>query len=315
MKNHVQGFHEKDKGWNKCNICQKNFYGKCGLKRHVKNVHEGVRIPCPEPECDYKATNSQVLKEHQATDHKGVKHHCPVAMCDFVTTKYKSNLYHHIKMKHKEKKEELPYESFFCNQCDYKTTKNINLYNHVRNIHNGKKYKCNKCGKEFNHPGSLTEHNKAIHEGFLYACNECDQKFKYRPGLRLHIKNEHRGITSDCTKCGRKCSNDFDLKRHFKIHGDADIFCKMCNYSCKQQNSLRAHVKSVHGGGSSFNYPCHICDLEAKSVDELKNHIISNHSMNYSKEIQPTLEENSPSKEDIFPKQDYCDAAIKTEKN
>ena len=186
-------------------------------------------------------------------------------------------------------------------------TKSSNLYKHVRYVH-GIKYKCNKCGKEFNHSGSLTEHNKAIHEGFLYDCNECDQKFKYRQHLRQHIKIEHRGITSDCTICGRKCSNDSELRIHVRTHDNPNMFCKMCDYSCRQNINLKKHVERMHGGEPLLiNYPCHICDLEAESVEKLRNHIVSEHSKKGSKEeivIQPKLEENSPSREDIIPKQE-----------
>ena len=70
-------------------------------------------------------------------------------------------------------------------------------------------FKCNDCNKSYQYLSSLKEHVKNIHEGRKFICNFCDNGFKSKPYLRLHImKNHEAGLNSPhCDVCRKNFTN------------------------------------------------------------------------------------------------------------
>ena len=67
------------------------------MKKHVENIHEGVRYPCLQ--CEYASTTSGHLKRHVKSKHEGVRYPC--SQCAHAATTA-SNLKTHVKSKHEE---------------------------------------------------------------------------------------------------------------------------------------------------------------------------------------------------------------------
>ena len=61
---------------------EEDFQWQKTLKRHKKNISQGLRYPCDK--CDYIATKSGNLKTHKETKHQGVRYPCD--QCDYIAT-------------------------------------------------------------------------------------------------------------------------------------------------------------------------------------------------------------------------------------
>ena len=68
---HLKTIHSKISQCHKCEECKKEFGNAEKLKRHIKNVHEGIRYQCVS--CDKSFTNSRNLARHpKKTSHEKV---------------------------------------------------------------------------------------------------------------------------------------------------------------------------------------------------------------------------------------------------
>ena len=134
-----------------CFQCEKIFYDKSTLNKHVRMVHEGVKYPCDQ--CNHKATQLSNLQQHIKSVHEGVK--------------------------------------YPCYQCDYKATQPNHLRQHMKSVHEGVKYQCDQCNHEASQLFDLQQHINSIHEGVRYPCDHCDSKFIHKNSLNRHRKSAH----------------------------------------------------------------------------------------------------------------------------
>ena len=100
---------------------------KPDLKRHIENVHEGIK-PLKCIICDYEFTKHSNLKKHIESVHEGIK-------------------------------------PFKCNMCQYETAHKPHLKIHIESLHEGiKGFKCTNCKYETATKSSLIKHMTVIHE-------------------------------------------------------------------------------------------------------------------------------------------------------
>ena len=81
----------------------------------LKLKHLGVKYPCTDTECDYKATSQSHLTTHTNSKHLGVKYLC--TECDHQATN-QSNLKTHFDSKHAGIR-------YPCPHCEYKATEKV----------------------------------------------------------------------------------------------------------------------------------------------------------------------------------------------
>ena len=206
---------ETEKYESECYICGwrpscKNGSNKTSLlARHHNAQHEERGWQCDQRECNYKA----MWQRRDLDLHKARKHAAP---------------------------------RFFCDQCDFKTSTEVQLRRHVKNIHIGpskedrRKFPCDQCGRHFSSAGSRTQHVRMIHERLfrpretpdVYQCDQCAKGFSRRSNRSQHVKRMHAGIK---------------MKEEKKQ-------CAICAKVMSNINSLRAHTRRCHDGGVRLRY-------------------------------------------------------------
>ena len=135
----------------KCEPCQKTFYNRPTLNRHIKSKHDGVKYDCDQ--CDFRAGHQSSLALHILSKHDGVK--------------------------------------YACGQCDSQFTQQGTLKTHIQSKHEGVKYVCDQCDHQATTQSNLTVHVKSKHDGFKYSCHQCDYQFTQHSNLIKHMKNKH----------------------------------------------------------------------------------------------------------------------------
>jgi len=80
---------------------------------------------------------------------------------------------------------------FNCEQCDYKTTRKVNLTEHEESIHKGILHACDQCDFKIGRKDSLKRHIKSVHQGVIYSCELCEFKTAQKGNLNRHMKKVH----------------------------------------------------------------------------------------------------------------------------
>jgi hypothetical protein len=78
---------------------------------------------------------------------------------------------------------------------------------------------CNQCDFRSSTNGGLKQHIKSVHDKIKdIICDQCDAKFFRKSHLKQHIKRIHDKIKDHlCGQCDYRCSTKSDLDRHKKI--------------------------------------------------------------------------------------------------
>ena len=181
--------------------------------------------------CEY--CNKEFVSHHRATYYKhkqkceadatGVydKFPCDICGARFATTDERFR--HHVKCSGKviKKYKYEPHLKCDFENCTFRTTRHLELENHVNrhlNLPLVKNYACDKCGNCYTSPHHLKHHIKTMH---------------------LNIKD------FNCEECGAKFASKQFLKRHQLIHTDIrPHICPYCTKSFKQHAVLYRHKKS-----------------------------------------------------------------------
>ena len=93
---------------------------------------------------------------------------------------------------------------FFCDQCEYATTRRYHLKRHLQAVHEGVKHPCDQCSFQASDSSVLVQHRKSLHEYVRYRCGECEFTAKSPAHVRKHRKCEHEGLRYSCSVCGYK---------------------------------------------------------------------------------------------------------------
>ena len=203
-----------------CGECGQVFADIESLWQHRLQCHPmSVRICCDT--CEFQASNPMELKSHVRCSHGretgGDQKPFSCLLCD---KSYSSQLglNHHL-IRHSEggpPKFKCPYRGcetvLSSREAQGKHVKLVHMRNHSQNISGGSDGAINT---------SITP-TVMDTKGELFSCDfpRCRRTFKESKTLRIH-KMQH--------------TDEKPLK------------CKMCDYSCKQRNSLNWHMKSRHG--------------------------------------------------------------------
>lgn len=164
----------------KCPHCNKSFKNKYSFKFHLEICgKEGTKIPnfyCDICNKGYVRKNG--LRTHLKTEH-GFGN---VLSCNWCGKKYDaiSRLRNHI-VKHTRER------NFHCDQCGNKFVTQAALVYHIR-LHTGEKpFKCKLCTESFLSASRRMEHMKRKHLGPTKECPVCNVKFVTGHQLRKHV--------------------------------------------------------------------------------------------------------------------------------
>jgi hypothetical protein len=292
------GLNEKGERLIECPVCEKSFFNRQQLERHI-HTHE-VWVPIP-PNSENNTNNDIKIPSYSKTN---------VEMPDF-------------KDKH---------SILYCHECVecklyFKSIKV--LHRHKKEMHNLKPvYRCalQQCMNEFDKCDLFLEHAK-IHPQKNIACLKCKIKFANKNLLRHHMKNVHYNhklktnnsenkpnktnnnilkenvisnkinnisTTSNnnntnnnnssktwefsCPTCGKECQNRNALHNHIATHSTSDLrlfMCDLCGHSFKTRKDLSRHA-ALHD--MTKHKMCQECGMTFKTSFHLKRHTLTRHS-------------------------------------
>ena len=198
LDSHVKYFHDKKRNF-KCSYCEKAFQVNRLLDNHVKSVHHGTQINCPE--CN-KNVSIDNFTRHRKEKHDKVKKPCPQCEKEFGM----SNLSRHIKSVHND-------ESTKCPECD-KSYSLYNLSHHIRNIHREQKKTCDICNKIVP-AANVSAHKRRVHN----IGRDINDVIPRGPNHKLRKRSEHSDGTT-CKSCAFSCVKRTTMMKHVnKKHG------------------------------------------------------------------------------------------------
>lgn len=218
-----------------CEICNKNFFSKQTLQRHLEGVHKDPK-ECSRYECDlcgFKPKHKQEIKNHIIENHSNEikKFSCYHCGKNFAT---KRNMTLHLKC----------HEKVACSIC-----KKIFLISSLKDhflIHKGKKkFECDKCGQKFPIKAYLKVHMQS-HQNL--KCHFCDKNFKTLKCFRSHLKFHENPNIFACKICGTQMQAN-PLRTHMKAHKKNSKFefkCQKCVFGCDSKEKLDKHFYNNH---------------------------------------------------------------------
>ena len=137
-----------------CDHCGKSYPTMTNLKRHIKEIHKGLKATCNI--CNKKISSS-ALQQHIMAIHNGLRLNCDE--CE-KTVSDKRNLNRHVREIHGVK-------SFECKECAEFFSSKRNLERHENRNHDKHKTKCDHCDKSYRGTKNLKIHIKRSHQGLF----------------------------------------------------------------------------------------------------------------------------------------------------
>lgn len=152
----------RERSW-QCTKCDKSFFRKEVLNRHLLTVHREGR--------DYK---------------------CKMCGKEF---QYKERLTRHLRV-HIDRR-------YVCTVCDKRYVQNADLNVHMRTHTNEKPFKCPQCDEAFPNKSRLTVHINRKHLDLIYKCKYCSvYECKSYGSMRRH-EIEHLKCPFQCPNCDK----------------------------------------------------------------------------------------------------------------
>ena len=123
---------------------------------------------------------------------------------------------------------------------------------------NEDKFKCKKCGIVFKFRNSLDHHMKTKHVGNC-PCNLCQCRFRDSNLLKEHYKKDHSDWEKESNwSMSEQDQTILDVPINKNLEGGTP-YCKECNKTFSQQNNLKQHMNTMHGGTTSSKRK-HVCN-------------------------------------------------------
>lgn len=217
--------------------------------------------------CRFKCFKTLDLLNHlRETGHGGnVCSLCWVELNDTSDLKIHLTLHNHPK-------------PFFCIYCNTRFRTKSLLSQHLPGHMCEKPHICPHCQKAFKRKHGLNSHLITHSKEPKHLCDECGFSTNHARILRAH-KITHTGDFFKCSfpNCSHRTSRKENMKQHLKTHSKEKPFiCELCGHKFSQRKSLRRH-SMIHSSENLENI-CPHCPFKARRVDNLKAHILRQHT-------------------------------------
>ena len=262
----------------RCWECGKNCFMDLALKRHMR-THRPPGLKCEV--CPRTLASEESLRKHLMNVHNGLR----TIVCNICGAELAciASLAAHIR-KHEEQRR------FVCERCGMVFYSEKALKAHV-GIHVVELLiKCDKCNTYFFELSELDEH-KSIKHGPKKArtrkwkCQECSEVFNSLQARSSHVAQAHRKekhIT--CELCEKAFHHDSVYQKHLQTHNEKAkrkhrFTCEHCNktfeFDYYYQRHLKSHMKSPNGPAK--NAQCPECSKMLSSKKTLEAHMRRHH--------------------------------------
>ena len=197
LNRHIASVHDRKKS--ECDQCEKQFYYKTNLNRHISAVHQGTVL-----KVIHKRKNKDFNVLQKAKRNKSKKSLLKTKPSYYVENDIKGKL-GSFKFESKEHGIE-------------KSTGSSNCSTAVHEDSIPKPYQCQICDFKFRYPSLLNRHIRSVHEGKRpFHCNICISAFYEKTKLKEHIEAVHEGTIPkpyQCQMCDSKFRFPSLLNRH-----------------------------------------------------------------------------------------------------
>ncbi|XP_044727319.1 zinc finger protein 501-like [Chrysoperla carnea] len=175
----------------------------------------------------------------------------------------------HMHRKHRAK-------ALKCSECELKLYHPLHLKEHQELIHNQSNLTCDVCNKVLKDIYKLKRH-KLTHLSASLHCQQCDKTFKDKFRLKSHNKEVHSATEkyAACHICGKSITKRA-LRQHLRTHNEREkLTCQHCSKPFKNEITLKAHVKDIHGDQKPVRkHLCNICGHASRAPATLRKHLL-----------------------------------------
>ncbi|XP_019556836.2 PR domain zinc finger protein 5-like [Aedes albopictus] len=266
---------------------------------HVKDVHNGYHILCPDCGAKFRLhrsfvnhRSSQCQFGERSKDKVSTMYAPVITQCEHCPRSFKNRwrMEEHIRRIHKAKPAE-------CDICGLKLASASLVKSHKRSVHTEASIQCPHCEKKFVSKYYFQSHLLCHQEG-THLCEECGGKYKTKQILKKHIDRVHNpnkgprikiepggeqpssaassAGSTELVKCAI-CEKDFKgperLRIHMKIHDPnrKQYACEMCDATFVTRIGLRQHManEDVH-----HEVTCAVCGTYFRSRDRYEEHML-----------------------------------------
>ena len=201
---------KKGKFLKQCHWCGKEL-SIFAVEQHALRIHFYGKFLCLK--CPFKCDFAKELIVHIHEEHKDDQFaKCPSCKKEQSLKDMEVHYKRCVATKFEKK------DDTICSTCG-KTVRRECLYQHKR-IHLREQAK--------------NEQSPSYSE-FFHHCDKCDKKFSSKTRLRYHIESEHHQIKLKltCKHCGITKRHLNELKRHERVHQEANFQCRFCQKKVK----------------------------------------------------------------------------------
>ncbi|CAG2103829.1 unnamed protein product, partial [Medioppia subpectinata] len=257
--------------------CKKAFTTLWKLKRHVDQVHDGVR-PFACHDCPQRFQSCSSLRIHRLQKHSLEP---KVFKCDFIGCEFETNVSNSLDQ---HKKRHLNIKKFVCEEtdCAMSFISKADLKRHMRSHSDERPHRCDwpGCESAYKRADLLADHRRR-HTGDLpFVCDECQRRFPSKNTLNAHNRDIHINGTDnkrfkcDVSGCSWVTNKPFFLKVHRRTHQNLRPFvCKEtdCGKSFNLKSTLTKHMR-CHSDERPFRCDWPACESAYKSSKGLADH-------------------------------------------
>lgn len=166
-----------------CSTCDKSFRSASNVKRHMRDVHDGVK----KFVCDVcgRCLASRISRDEHRRTHTGERPHtCETCGKSF---KQKASLHVH-RLYHSQV---LPHH---CNLCDRSFRRKQELEKHASRHSDQKPYTCAICEERFRSKSCIIRHQRIHTDQRSHICTTCGARFAQERYLKRHRENFHKTV-------------------------------------------------------------------------------------------------------------------------
>ena len=166
-------------------------------------------------------------------------------------------------------------KDFKCKHCDYCSTTENRLKEHIRNIHE-RPLKCEHCEKAFGDQKVLQDHISSVHSIVKeYKCEICSDMLATKKHLSHHLRASHdKKRPFKCSTCLKTFNFQKTLDQHTEREHKPEN-CERCPYCAKQYKRLKPHLEICNNRYAENERPkfkCTFCGTTLMSKDSLRGH-------------------------------------------